>query len=344
MLPIMEERNRHPTPLLLRWGTILQGCNLPDIKKADLVSRWLVISRSCVFSMTFISGLMGVLLALERGVILWIPALLSVLGLILAHGSNNLLNDWIDVKRGVDTEDYPRAQYSTHPILGGLTTAKAVLVGFFCLTAIDAALMVVLALWRGWPVLVFASAGLFISLLYTGVFKRLGLGELAALVVWGPLMTGGTAFVASGSFDMRFFIAALPYGIVVAAVLVGKHLDKMDADLKVGIRTLPALLGQRGSILLLRISALVFYLVVGLLAAFRVTGPWVLVCFISVVRLIKVWKIFAQPKPETPPENWTVWPLWYVGWAMYFNRQAGSFLVLGMLLNILVPRIIALIS
>jgi hypothetical protein len=35
-----------------------------------------------------------------------------------------------------------------------------------------------------------------------------------------------------------------------------------------------------------------------------------------------------------------VWPLWYVGWALYFNREAGKWFILGLLLNLLVPAVI----
>ena len=51
-------------PLLKRWAIALDTCNCPDVLEADFMSRWLVISRACVFSMTYTSGFIGVLLAL----------------------------------------------------------------------------------------------------------------------------------------------------------------------------------------------------------------------------------------------------------------------------------------
>src|SRR3989304_4430836 len=110
------EPTRHPPPLLRRWKMAVDGCNVPHIELADGVTKWLVISRSCVFSMTLTSGLIGVLLAAENFSVNWGLALLSVLGLVIAHAANNIINDWGDVRQGVDTEDYPRAQYSTHPL------------------------------------------------------------------------------------------------------------------------------------------------------------------------------------------------------------------------------------
>jgi hypothetical protein len=32
-----------------------------------------------------------------------------------------------------------------------------------------------------------------------------------------------------------------------------------------------------------------------------------------------------------------VWPLWFVGWAMYANRLAGGLFIVGLILNLLLP-------
>lgn len=326
-------------PVLKRWKMALDGCNVPEVEKADPVTKWLVIARACVFSMTLTSGMIGVLLATEDYAINWGRAALAVLGLVIAHAANNIINDWSDVRQGVDTEDYPRAQYSVHPLLGGLTTPRGLLTAFFILSIIDAAIMVYLSLAVGWLVAGFAVAGFVLSITYTGFLKRLGLGELTALVVWGPLMIAGTVYTVSGQLSSNIWWATLPYGLIVASVLVGKHIDKIDADKGVGVRSLPVLLGEKRSLVLNKITFVSFYLLIIALVLLNVTGPWILLTFLALGRMRTTWKVYSEPKPEEPPEEWTVWPLWYVGWAMYFNRQAGEFFVLGLLLNILVPYI-----
>ncbi len=318
----------HPIPLLRRWYMAINGCNVPDIEHADAVSRWLVISRACVFTMTFTSGLIGVLLAAENGVFnVWL-AFLAVAGLVIAHAANNLINDWTDVRSGVDTEDYPRAQYSRHPILGGLTTLNGLLKAVLVLNLIDAAIMVYLTIVRGPLVLAFALGGLALSLAYTGTLKRIGLGELTALIVWGPLMIGGTVFAVGGELTPVLWLATLPYGLIVASVLVGKHVDKREVDKPLKVRSLPVVIGERSSLILNKVGFVSFYILVVALVALRITGPWVLLTFLALPRLRTTWKVYSEPKPSEPPKEWTIWPLWYVGWAMYFNRQAGEFFVL----------------
>jgi 1,4-dihydroxy-2-naphthoate octaprenyltransferase len=332
--------------LLGRWATALQGCNVPQVHTADFLSRWLVISRACVLSMTFSSALAGVLLAAEKaGVsgVSWLAAALCTAGLLAAHLSNNMLNDWTDTRRGVDTEDYPRAKYSTHPILGGLTTPRRLLAASLVLLGFAAATMAALILLRGWPVALFAAGGLGLSLAYTGFLKRHGLGELAALVAWGPLMIGGTAYACSGRLDPAFFAASLPYGLAVASVLVGKHIDKLEADRRAGVRSVPVLLGERRSRALTLGLFVAFYVLTAALVALRLTGPLVLLVLASLPRLVRVWKIYRRPRPASPPPDWTVWPLWYVGWAMFLNRLAGLLLVAGLLGNVLLRSILALL-
>jgi len=329
-------------PLLKRWAMAFNGCNVPEVEKADWFSKWLVISRACVFSMTITSGLFGILIATAHGKVNWFYAFLSLLGLILAHASNNLINDYIDVKNGVDTEDYPRAQYSTHPILGGLTTPGELLKAAAILTAIDGLIMIYLTIQRGPKVLFFALFGLFLSLAYTGFLKKLALGEITSFIVWGPLMIGGTAFVTTGEINSDIFLASLPYGLIVASVLVGKHIDKIGPDTEKGVKTIPVILGEENSKILNKVFFILFYVLIAVLLIFKVASPFILLTLLAIPRLIKAWQVHSEEKPDSPPEGWTVWPLWYVGWAMYFNRKAGELLIGGLLLGILSNWIISL--
>ena len=162
-----------------------------------------------------------------------------------------MLNDYLDVKNGVDTPGYPRAQYSPHPILSGLTTPQTLLRAVLILNLLDAAIMVMIGLIGGRPwVFAFALAGLLLSVFYVAwpvKLKHRGLGELTALVVWGPLMTGGTYYVVAGTISPAVWLATLPYGLLVATVLVGKHIDKLRDDAAIGVRSVPVLLGEKNA-------------------------------------------------------------------------------------------------
>jgi 1,4-dihydroxy-2-naphthoate octaprenyltransferase len=317
--------------------TILQTCNPPAGAKLNVWHKWLIITRAGVFSMTLTSALIGALLAWRDGHFSWLPALLVVLGLILAHAANNVLNDLMDFRSGVDTADYFRVQYSPHPLHSGMATQKQLLAAFFLFTGVDLLLLLYFVSLSGWGVAAFAAAGFLISVLYVGgtySLKFLGLGELAVFLVWGPLMVGGTYFVLAGSVPGNVVLASLPYALLVTTVILGKHVDKREMDAAKKIGTLTVRLGPKRSIGLVKILIAGFYLSV-LAAALGGALPWAsLLVLFSLPRAKAVWKILNQPRPTAAPPDWPIWPLWYVGWCFFLGRLAGGLLIGGMAVEI----------
>jgi 1,4-dihydroxy-2-naphthoate octaprenyltransferase len=333
---------------LLAWKEILETANPPATRPLDTVGKWLVITRAAVFPMTIWSGLIGGLLAVTAAattagltVDYWLLTI-SVVGLVLAHAANNMINDYFDSSGGVDTPGYVRALYAPHPILSGWVTRRQLAAAILAVNVIDAGLMLYLTAVRGPLILVFALAGLFISVFYVAPPIRLkhhGLGEPGVFLVWGPLMVGGTFLAATGTIPGWVLLVSVPYALLVTSVLFGKHIDKIEADAAIGVRTLPVILGEArartvGSWLMIAFYPLtVLAVVVGLL------GPWVLFVVLGIPRLLSVLKVFRQPKPLAPPPGYPErgWPLWFVGYAFVHTRRAGGLLTLGLLLNALLP-------
>src|SRR5437868_2950764 len=104
---------------LARWRHALSTINPPS-GELDGVSRWLVITRAGVLPMTLTAGAIAGLLALRHHGFATGWYVLAFAGIVLAHVSNNLVNDLFDTHTGLDTSDYPRALYAPHPILSGM--------------------------------------------------------------------------------------------------------------------------------------------------------------------------------------------------------------------------------
>ncbi len=328
--------------LLSNWKEVIDTANLSPEKEMDTISKWLIITRAAVFSMTATSGLIGGLLAAvlaER--VNYVNFALAVIGLVLAHAANNMINDYFDMEGGVDTDEYTRALYAPHPVLGGLISKRGLLTAILAVNLIDAAIMLYFIFTVGWPTLVFALAGLFISVFYVAPpikLKHIGLGEPGVFVVWGPLMIGGTYFVTAGTLPPPgVWLACIPYALVVTTVLVGKHIDKREVDREKGIRTLPVLLGERTSLWLNQALMVLFYIVTLILVLTGTLGVWVLLVVLALPRLLQVLKIYNEPKPSAPPEDYPVWPLWFVSAAFFHNKLAGGMFVLGLILNLILP-------
>ncbi|MBI3782228.1 MAG: UbiA family prenyltransferase, partial [Deltaproteobacteria bacterium] len=111
----------------------------------DVISRWLIATRSAVLVMTFISAAIAGLLAARDGgfnLLLW--SMVTV-GLLFAHATNNLVNDFTDHFKGVDKDNYFRAQYGPQPLEHGLMTRNQVLlyIAITGLIALGAGLLLV---------------------------------------------------------------------------------------------------------------------------------------------------------------------------------------------------------
>jgi 1,4-dihydroxy-2-naphthoate octaprenyltransferase len=319
--------------LLGSWAYALRTTNPPPGRPVDAVTRWIVISRAAVLPMTLVSGLVAALLAAGHpGLdVRWL--VLAIVGITLAHLANNLMNDLYDTRSGSDSATYPRALYAPHPVLSGLVTRRTLLGAIVAVNLADLAILVVLGLARGWPVVAFALAGFVLSVAYTAPplrLKKRGLGEPDVLVVWGPLMVGGTYYAATGTLTWQVLLASLPYGLLCTTVLMGKHIDKIPYDGPLGIRTLPVMLGERRARTVTLALMVGCYLLVGL-AVLVGAMPWpALVVVLALPRLAKVWPLFHRPPPAEAPPGFPVWPLWYAALAWVHVRQVGALLVLGL--------------
>src|SRR2546428_12888401 len=84
------------------WRQIIATGNLPKGRAIDGVSRWLLITRACVFSMTLTSALIGGLLAAASAAApRWGDFALALLRPVIAPAPHNMINDYFDPAGGV---------------------------------------------------------------------------------------------------------------------------------------------------------------------------------------------------------------------------------------------------
>ena len=322
---------------------IIPRISKEEWERLDIISRWLIATRSAVFVMTFLSAAIGGILAFKDGRFDFWLWLLTTIGLILAHATNNLINDFTDYIKGVDHDNYFRAQYGPQPLEHGLMS-KRQLIAYIVVTGLIAlAIGLYLVYVRGTVALILLGLGAFFVLFYTYPLKYIGLGEVAVLIVWGPLMVGGTYYIITGEWDWNVVIASLPYALGVTSVLFGKHIDKFMDDKKKGIRTLPVILGEENAKRAVLGMIILQYLSVLYLVAVGFFTPFMLIVFLSLPVFLKIWKAYTSPRPDSPPEGYPpeAWPLWYVALAFWHNRRFGTLYLLGLIIEAVIPRFIS---
>lgn len=278
--------------------------------------------------LTLCSALFGGLLALP-----WTPQegarlMLVTAALVFAHATSNLINDAVDWLRGLDRDSYFRVRYGAHPLAQGLISPAMFAV--MLLATGGAAVFLGLAVCRqaGAPAYWLAGAGALLLLFYTWPLKRLGLGEIAVFLVWGPMMAGGTYWVVSGDWGAEIAALTAIFGLGATVVVFAKHTDKRRDDAARGIHTLPVLLGPRWAPRLLALLA-VAQLAAGIGWAW-LTGSWAyLLLLLALPALGSLVNICLRRRPTARPKRYplNLWPLWYTVAGFRFARATGLALV-----------------
>lgn len=321
------------------WGkavSVMPKINKQEWDELDFISRWLISTRFAAIIMTVTSVAITGILAAREGVFnVWL-FMLVLIGLVFAHATNNLLNDYTDYVRGIDKDNYFREQYGPHPLGRGFITKKRLLINaaFNGLIALAAGVILIFA--RGGLVLPFILAGMIFVLFYTYPLKYIALGEIVMLITWGPLMVGGGYYVMSGFWSWNVALAGLAYSLGVTATLFGKHIDKIKEDKSKGVFTMPVVLGEKLSrsvvlVMFLLQNLLVIYLIInGFFTVFVLVILFAIPTFFNV--LLPMWR---HPRPEQPPKDYPegAWPLWFVGTAFVYTRRWGFLFLTGLILD-----------
>lgn len=217
----------------------------------SMYTDWFLASRPWSFTMTAISVGVGGALAASHGPFSWPLFLATLIGAVCMHASANLFNDYYDVLHGVDTPETATAQYRPHPLVLGAIPARQVFAAASALLALGAAIGLVLAYMRGQAVLWIGLAGAIAAFAYTAPplrYKYLGLGEVSVFLMWGPLMVEGAYYVQRGGLSLQALFISIPFGILVALVLLANNIRDISHDRKSGITTIANTLGEAGSL------------------------------------------------------------------------------------------------
>ena len=163
----------------------------------------------------------------------------------------NLANDYYDARSGVDRSDRLGPVRATQ---AGILRARHVFIGFVICLALGSLAGLYAAWHSGWMLLLPGAACLLGAIAYTGgpmPLSRIGLGEAAAFLFFGPVACTGTVIVLTGlPPSSTAWLAGLVPGLHAAALMAVNNLRDWKQDARAAKMTLAVRLGERRARLL----------------------------------------------------------------------------------------------
>jgi 1,4-dihydroxy-2-naphthoate polyprenyltransferase len=207
-------------------------------------------ARADFLPASLIPFLIGTFYAFNRGFSLSLPKLIFGLsGVIFAHLSANLLNDYYDYKSGADNQTPKVSSFfgGSRAIQDGLFSDKEILrLSLLFLFLAFSCLLAVLILTFDFTLLIFTVAALFLAVQYTAPPLKLAyrlMGEFTIFLLFGLGLVMGSFYLFSGVFDKGSFLIALPVSFLIAAVIISNQVPDFNSDIKVGKKNLLSFVG-----------------------------------------------------------------------------------------------------
>ena len=253
------------------------------------VSFWAAVSRAPFFTGSALPVGLGAAAA-------WYQAgqfnlglfLLTLVGAVAIHAGANIANDYYDHLSGADdiNPNYCTPFYGgSRMIQRGLVTPRATLIsGAVCL-GVGAAIGIILAWLRGWPVLAIGLIGGVSAFFYTAPPLKLsyrGWGELAILFDFGVLMVAGAQYVQVREITAVGLAASAPVALLILLVLYVNQFPDAPADAQAGKRNLVVRLGTRKARFGVPLLFAATYASILLAAAFGLAPGWCMIALLTV--------------------------------------------------------------
>jgi 1,4-dihydroxy-2-naphthoate octaprenyltransferase len=172
-------------------------------------------------------------------------AILTYIGVVFLHASVDLLNDYWDHKRGIDSAT-KRTKFSggTGVLPENLLTPRAVYIAGIIFLVLGASIGAYFVAIRGITIAVILSFAVVAIYFYSTRIVNAGLGELF-VAVKGAMIVLGTLYVQNAVLEPTALYVGAIVGILSATVLFINSFPDYEADRSKGRRTLVIMLGRK---------------------------------------------------------------------------------------------------
>ena len=293
-----------------------------------MLSVWLRAIRVKFLLASVIAVSLGLSLAWHSGhPIDILHALLTFAGVISLHASVDLLNDYWDFKRGIDTKT-KRTKMSggTGVLPEGLLTPKSVYIVGIAFLILGAIIGIYFVIIFGITIGLILGFAILSVIFYSTKIVNWGLAEVF-VTIKGTLIIIGTYYIQSQSIDDFTILAGIVVGVISSLVLFVTSIPDHDVDKEKGRRTLIIIFGKANAVKTFLIFPILAY---GIIIYGVVSGLFPI--YSLIVLLAKPFLIMAilHLKDLEKSENILLSSMTNT---LYFSRIAGALFVISFLIG-----------
>jgi len=253
-----------------------------------MLSVWLRVIRVRFLLASIIAVSVGLYLNWwQNSTFDFLDAILTFAGVMALHASVDLLNDFWDFKRGIDTKT-KRTKMSggTGVLPEGLLKPSSVYRAGVIFLIIGTVVGGYFVITDGITIAIILGFAILSIYFYSTKIVDSGLGEFF-VAVKGAMIVIGTLFIQSGEITIESILAGVVVGALSSLVLFIASFPDHDADKSKGRKTLVIVAGKERAVKLFWIFPLVSYCAILSGVLLQVFPPLSLISFLSIPIMVK---------------------------------------------------------
>ena len=292
-----------------------------------MISVWLRVIRVRFLLASVIAVLVGLALNWsQNGSIEYFDAILTFAGVMALHASVDLLNDYWDFKRGIDTKTTRTKMSGGTGVLpeGLLKPSSVYRAGVFFLV-LGALIGSYFVITYGILIAIILGFAILSIYFYSTKIVDSGLGEFF-VAVKGSMIVIGTFYIQSGEVNIESILAGIVIGTLSSLVLFIASFPDHDADKSKGRKTLVITVGKEKARKLFWIFPLFAYGVIVIGVVLNHLSVFTLISLMSFPLIIK--SGIGLQKNYDSVENLVP----YMSSTLKFSRLTGILFVISFLI------------
>ncbi len=216
-------------------------------------------------------------------------AALVMTGVVLAHISVNLFNEYSDYKTGIDFNT-TRSPFNggSSMLVNGKTSPRSVLMAAILCLGAASGIGLYFSVVSHWSILVLALFGGLTIVLYTPLLSRLMLGELLSGLTLGTFVVIGTYIAMTASPGMpvsqiitsELILISVPPGILTSLLLLINEFPDMEADRQGGRKHLVIRFGKKKAAYIYAFGVLLTFGIIVALPLLDIVSMWIYLALI----------------------------------------------------------------